>query len=235
VTEQVLEILRGGEITVEGRFANSSNVTLLTTVTLGDEVISAVYKPEQGERPLWDFPGGLWRREVAAWVVSESVGLKMVPPTVGRHDASFGPGSLQLFVEEDEGEHHYFTLREDPETHDAFRRLAAFDVVTNNSDRKSGHVLLADGKLWAIDHGLCFHDEDKLRTVVWDFAGDELDEVTAIGISQIVDSVPDELLELLERPEIEALRWRAGHLLDEGALPQPDEDAPWPPYPWPLV
>ena len=234
MTSRIDEILRVGEISIEARFTNSSNTTLLVEVTLDGESIKAVHKPESGERPLWDFPGGLWRREVAARVVSDALGLGMVPPTVGREDGPLGPGSLQLYVNEDP-EQHYFTLREDPATHEAFRRLAAFDAVTNNSDRKSGHVLLADAELWAIDHGLCFHEEDKLRTVIWDFAGDRLSEETARGLVRLVDEPPDELNELLSRTEIEAMRWRAGALVEAGMLPEPDEDAPWPPYPWPLV
>ena len=153
---------------------------------------------------------------------------------MAREDGPLGPGSLQLYVNEDP-EQHYFTLREDPKTHEVFRYLAAFDVVTNNSDRKSGHVLLADGRLWAIDHGLCFHVEDKLRTVIWDFAGDPLATHHAQGLTRLVDEPPAELVELLSPSEVEALRWRAGALVDAGQLPEPDDDAPWPPYPWPLI
>ena len=234
MTSRVDEILRLGEISIEARFTNSSNTTRLVEVTLEGEAIKAVHKPESGERPLWDFPGGLWRREVAARVVSDVLGLGMVPPTVAREDGPLGPGSLQLYVNEDP-EQHYFTLREDLGTHERFRQLAAFDAVTNNSDRKSGHVLLADGELWAIDHGLCFHVEDKLRTVIWDFAGDPLSETSARALVGLVDDPPGELLDLLSRSEVEALRWRAGSLVESGVLPEPDEDAPWPPYPWPLI
>lgn len=234
MSHSVEDILRLGEISVEARFTNSSNTTLLVEVSLEGDVLKAVHKPEQGERPLWDFPSGLWRREVAAYVVSESIGLGLVPTTVGREEGPLGPGSLQLYVDEDP-EAHYFTLREDLASHPLFRRLAAFDAVVNNSDRKSGHVLLAGGRLWAIDHGLCFHDEDKLRTVIWDFADDPLEEESVTGLTRLVDAPPAALDVLLSRTEIEALRWRAGALLDAGRLPIPDEDAPWPPYPWPLV
>ncbi len=150
-------VLAEGEVTVHGRIAGSSNVTLFVTCELEGTELAAVYKPARGERPLWDFPTGLHRREVAAYVLSETLGWGFVPLTIERHDAPLGIGSLQLFVDED-GESHYFTLRDEtalaPTT---LHRLAVFDVVANNADRKSGHVLLADDRLWAIDNGLSFH------------------------------------------------------------------------------
>ena len=159
---------------VHGRIAGSSNATLLVTCRSGRDELLAVYKPAQGERPLWDFPGGLFRREVAAYVLSESLGWGLVPETVARPDGPFGPGSVQRFVPED-GTSHYFTLREDEAWHPVLMKLCAFDVVANNADRKSGHVLLAEDRLWAIDNGLCFNRHDKLRTVIWDFGGVPLD------------------------------------------------------------
>ena len=159
MSDRILEVLSAGEITIEGRYANSSNLTLLVSVELDGEIVKAVHKPEEGERPLWDFPGGLWRREVAAHLLDEALGLGMVPLTIGREDGPLGPGSLQRYVDVDP-DAHYFTLREDELLEGDLKRLAAFDVVANNSDRKSGHVLFGDGRLVAIDHGLSFHVED---------------------------------------------------------------------------
>ena len=135
---------------VHGRIAGSSNATLLVTCRLGQNELMAVYKPCKGERPLWDFPGGLFRREVAAYVLSESLGWGLVPETVERPDGPFGEGSVQRYVPED-GTSHYFTVRDDPKWHPTLMRMCAFDVVANNADRKSGHVLLAEDRLWALD------------------------------------------------------------------------------------
>ena len=228
------EVLAHGELVVTGRFTNSSNATLLATASLDEESVTCVYKPESGERPLWDFPGGLWRREVAAYVLSERLGFDLIPITVARDEGPFGPGSVQLFVEEDM-EHHYFTIRDDPSHHTWLSRLATFDVVANNSDRKSGHVLLADGRLWAIDHGLCFHEEDKLRTVIWDLAGEELSADITAALKDVTERGLEELADLLSPLEVAITAQRAADLLDLGFLPFPDEDAPWPPYPWPLI
>ena len=151
--DTVARILTEGDMEVHGRIAGSSNATLLVTCRLGDEELMAVYKPHKGERPLWDFPGGLYRREVAAYVLSESLGWGLVPETVERPEGPFGRGSVQRYVPED-GTSHYFTLRDDPQWHPTLIRLCAFDVAANNADRKSGHVLLAEGRLWAIDNGL---------------------------------------------------------------------------------
>jgi len=234
VTTSNLELLTEGAIHVEARFANSSNNTLLTKVSGDGQELLAVYKPEEGERPLWDFPGGLWRREIAAFHLSEFLGLGLVPETGARPDAPFGPGSLQAYVDED-GEHHYFTLRDDPKYAETFVAIAAFDVVANNSDRKSGHVLLDGERLWCIDHGLCFHEDDKLRTVVWDFAGAPVDDALLEKLEELSVAPPVELIELLDPREITAMVRRARQLCEAGTLPFPDEDGPYPPYPWPLV
>lgn len=234
MTTSGLELLAEGTIHIEARFANSSNNTLLAKVTGETGELYAVYKPEEGERPLWDFPSGLWRREIAAFHLSEFLGLGLVPATVARIDAPFGTGSLQAYVDED-GEHHYFTLRDDPKHFNTFVAIAAFDVVANNSDRKSGHILLEGDRLWCIDHGLCFHEEDKLRTVIWDFAGAPLDEDLVERLGTLSEAPPAELMELLSAAEISALVRRASHLATERILPFPDEDGPYPPYPWPLI
>ncbi len=232
----VADILALGEMTVHGRIAGSSNTTLLVTCSLTGAELLAVYKPARGERPLWDFPGGLYKREVAAFLLSRALGWGLVPETVDRPEAPFGPGSVQRFVPED-GTSHYFTLLEDTRWHATLVAIAAFDVVANQADRKSGHVLLADGKLWAIDNGLAFHADPKLRTVIWEFAGTPIPPNLLGDIERLLsEGLPaEELGSLLEPDELAALRLRAEHLVAEGMLPEPDEDRQWPPYPWPLV
>jgi hypothetical protein len=220
---------------VHGRIAGSSNATMLVTCRLGQEELLAVYKPFKGERPLWDFPGGLFRREVAAFLLSESLGWGLVPETVERAEGPFGEGSVQRFVHED-GTSHYFTLRDDPQWHPVLMRLCAFDVVANNADRKSGHVLLAEDRLWAIDNGLCFNEHDKLRTVIWDFGGEPLASDDLAALERMAHDGPtDALCRLLTAPEIAALQDRAAWLVHLQALPELVDDGEWPPYPWPLV
>src|SRR5580658_364033 len=220
---------------VHGRIAGSSNATLLVTCALGGEELLAVYKPQQGERPLWDFPGGLYRREVAAHVLSEALGWGLVPETIVRPEGPFGQGSVQRFVHED-GTSHYFTLRDDPQWHPTLMRMCAFDVVANNADRKSGHVLLAENRLWAIDNGLCFNEHDKLRTVIWDFGGIPLETEDLAALERVTkDSPPPAMAELLTPSELAAMQDRAAWLLHLEALPELVDDGEWPPYPWPLV
>jgi uncharacterized repeat protein (TIGR03843 family) len=226
------DVLGRGDVRVHGRIAGSSNATLLVTCTLDGEELLAVYKPVAGERELWDFPPGLYRRELAAMELSRALGWDLVPETVVREDAPFGLGSVQRVVPED-GVSHYFTLREEERWYGDLRRIAAFDVLANNADRKSGHVLLAGDRLWAIDHGLTFHAEPKLRTVIWDFVGDELDDDVARDLRAFVDrGITPALAALLDEPEQEALVGRAADLLADGCLPPPRSGRP---YPWPLV
>ncbi len=228
-------VLTDGEMEVHGRIAGSSNATLLVTCRLHGDELLAVYKPASGERPLWDFPGGLFRREVAAYVLSETLGWGLVPDTVERHEGPFGPGSIQRYVPED-GRSHYFTLRDEPKWHPTLRKLCAFDVVANNADRKSGHVLLAEDRLWAIDNGLCFNQHDKLRTVIWDFGGAALEGPVREDLARLArDGLPPSLRVLLDRTEAEATRERLTWLLELGMLPELVDDGDWPPYPWPLV
>jgi uncharacterized repeat protein (TIGR03843 family) len=237
--DELAGLLATAPLTVEGRLPWSSNLSLLVTVgepLAGDEPgteVHAVYKPGRGERPLWDFPDGLYRREVAAAALSDALGWGLVPPTVLRHDGPLGSGSVQLFVEADY-EQHYFTLVETGGHDEALRAICAFDVVANNADRKSGHVLLGTGgRLWAIDHGLCFHEEPKLRTVVWDFAGDPVPTHLLADLATLVDGVPRALTRLLGRAECDAVARRAAHLVETGCFPEPVGDRP--PYPWPLI
>jgi len=231
----VEKILREGDMEVHGRIAGSSNATLLVTCRLGGDELLAVYKPAQGERPLWDFPGGLFRREVAAYALSECLGWGLVPETVERSEGPFGRGSVQRFVHED-GTSHYFTLRADPRWHPTLRRLCAFDVVANNADRKSGHVLLAEGRLWAIDNGLCFNQHDKLRTVIWDFGGSPLAPEDHEALRRFGRDEPSATLRaLLTPPELAATLERVAWLCELQALPELVDDGEWPPYPWPLI
>lgn len=228
----VLTHLREGELTVEGRMPYSSNGTFLVTVAHEGDEAHAVYKPVRGERPLWDFPSGLARREVAAYELSAALGWDLVPETVLR-DGPVGEGSVQRFVDADFSE-HYFTLREDERHDDAFRRLCAFDLVANSTDRKGGHCLVdADGHIWAIDNGLSFHQEFKVRTVIWDYAGERLPDDLAADLQRLVDDgLPDDLAALLDPFERDAVLTRAGALLRAGAFPH---DPTGHRYPWPLV
>jgi uncharacterized repeat protein (TIGR03843 family) len=227
-------LLAQGTIEVVGRIRSSSNQALLVTVVTDDDTREAIYKAEAGERPLWDFPEGLWRREVAASVLDELLGFDLVPPTVGRSDGPFGPGSLQLWVA-DNGVDHYFTLRERPALQAWFQRLSIFDVLANNTDRKSGHVLFDDTRCWAIDHGVCFHVEPKLRTVIWEFAGLPIPDELTRALAALTDERLDGLRGWLEDDEVAAVGARRDDLLRAGFFPIPDETNDYPPYPWPLI
>jgi uncharacterized repeat protein (TIGR03843 family) len=233
VPERELTLLTEGRVELLGRIMSGSNATFLAELSCGDDSAWAVYKPVAGERPLADFEAGLHRRERAAYLLSEALGWGIVPPTVVRTDAPLGVGSLQWFIDGDLGE-HYFTLYEDsPETHGALARIALFDYVANNTDRKSGHVLRgADGHIWGIDHGLCFSAAFKLRTVIWDFAGDPIPEALLDDISPLATAVPADLAELLNDAEVAALQRRVQRMLQEGVLPV---DRTGMRYPWPLV
>ncbi|MGH9068796.1 MAG: SCO1664 family protein [Acidimicrobiales bacterium] len=230
---QALEVLALGRIEVQGRMPWSSNGTFLVTCARDGLDLPAVYKPHRGERPLWDFPGGLFRREAAAYQLSEALGWKLVPETLVRHDAPLGSGSLQRFVPADFSE-HYFTLVEDGSHHDDLRAIAAFDLLANNADRKSGHCLLGeDGRVWAIDNGLCFHPEPKLRTVMWDFAGEPIPPGLIEAVEALSAGLPAALTDLLAPDEAQAVRRRASALVKRPRYPTPHPDRH--PYPWPLV
>jgi uncharacterized repeat protein (TIGR03843 family) len=227
-----LEVLATGDIALEGRLAWSSNGAFLAVVSLGDIGVQCIYKPHRGERPLWDFPDGLYLREVAAYEVGAALGWDLVPETVLREDAPAGPGSLQRFVDAD-FEEHYFTLLERDEWHDELRRMAVFDLVVNNADRKSGHCLVAENRIWGIDNGLCFHIEPKLRTVIWDFGDDPMPSGLAQDLARLAASPPQSLNRLLSGDEIDMLCRRAAAVARLARLPDPGPDRR--PYPWPLV
>ena len=228
-----LELLAEGELEVLGRLPWSSNYSFLAMVRLRGIEQRAVYKPGRGERPLWDYPGGLFRREVAAYELSAALALGIVPETVLRLEGPHGEGSVQRFVDADFAE-HYFTLLNEPLHHAQLRRIAAFDLLINNGDRKGGHLIVDwESRIWGIDHGLCFHVEGKLRTVMWDFAGEELPAEVLAACELVVDSIPDPVAALLEGDECAALRRRAVRLLRKPLFPSPREDHRA--YPWPLV
>ena len=226
-------VLAEGDMEVHGRIAGSSNATLLVTCRLGTDELLAVYKPAQGERPLWDFPGGIYRREVGAYVLSEALGWGLVPETVARAEGPFGPGSVQRFVPED-GTSHYFTVRDQPQWHPTLVQLCAFDIVANNADRKSGHVLLAEDRLWAIDNGLCFNRLDKLRTVIWDFGGLELPGAVLEDLARLArDGLPETLVALLDAEEAEATSEHWSGCSRRGPCPSWSTTATGPPTPGP--
>jgi uncharacterized repeat protein (TIGR03843 family) len=228
-----VDVLTRGGLTVKGRLPWSSNATLLVEAELDGATALGVYKPERGERPLWDFPSGLFRRELAAWYLSEALGWGLVPLTVGREEAPYGEGSVQLFIQAD-FEQHYFTLREDERHHDRLRHICAFDLVANNADRKSGHCLLGeDGRIYAIDNGLCFHVEPKLRTVIWEFADEPLPPPLLEDLRRLAAGpVPPAVAELIDADEGRALLKRARALVKIGRFPT---DTVGRGYPWPLV
>jgi uncharacterized repeat protein (TIGR03843 family) len=230
-----LRALERGDLEPLGLLPRSSNFTFLVRVQDGREEILAVYKPVAGEAPLHDFPqGSLAAREVAAYVLSEALGWPRVPPTVLR-DGPHGPGSVQRFVPFDPSQ-HFFTMQ--TERADGFRRIALFDVVANNADRKAGHCLLGeDGELFVVDHGVCFHVEPKLRTVIWDFAGEPIPSALAadlrtLGLRLREGEVRERLLEMLSQAEVDATAVRLEGLVSAGRFPEP---GPGRPYPWPVV
>ena len=226
------ELLSSGEIEVLGRMPYSSNATFL--ISLECEAVSggAIYKPERGEQPLWDFPDGLFRREVAAYELSEALGFGVIPETLAREEAPYGLGSLQRFINADPND-HYFTVHEAGTNDAELRLLAGFDLLLNNADRKGGHVLLdGEGHVWGIDNGLSFHTEPKLRTVMWDYAGEEVPEAILQACALLLESVPERVAALLDDEEVDALAERAAAILYHPVFPAPTHRRA---YPWPLV
>ena len=253
------DLLVHGELTVLGRIMPASNTTFFCRLGPEDGGVRAVYKPVSGERPLWDFADGtLAAREYAAWLVSEALGWAVVPPTVLR-DGTAGPGMVQLWCEPDSEQAPVDLLPEGPvpagllhvldafdqddrpvmlvhEDSVALRRMALFDVVVNNTDRKGGHVLaMPDGHRYGVDHGVCFHVDDKLRTVLWGWHGEPVDaeerEALAELSHRLDGDLGEELADLLTMAEIAAARRRLARLLSSGRFPQPGPG--WPSIPWP--
>ncbi|HXF85294.1 MAG TPA: SCO1664 family protein [Anaerolineales bacterium] len=220
-----------GDLKLKGQFMLGSNYTFLVDVHYEGKTYQAVYKPTRGEQPLWDFPENtLAKREVAAYLVSEALGFHIVPFTMLREDGPHGAGSLQQYIEYDP-HYHYFNFSE--EDKQLLKPVVLFDLLVNNADRKGSHVLFEKEthKLWAIDHGICFHEQDKLRTVLWDFAGQKIPEDLLARLS-LSPSLLADLEPYLSPREIEALCTRATSILQRGIFPHPPRDRraiPWPP------
>ena len=241
----VLTVLQNGTVEIEGLLPWSSNYAFQVRACDGPVELGAVYKPERGERPLWDFAQGtLCLREHAAFIVSETLGWRIVPPTVLR-DAQHGLGTVQLFIDHDPAR-HYFTIEGDETLRPQLQKIALLDILINNADRKAGHVLIQESdapdesvKLWGIDHGICFHVDPKLRTVIWEFGGtpipgDLKEDMRALQakLNSEADDMPVSLAKLLSPTEIEALRRRLNRLIDRANFPQPGAGRH---YPWPPV
>lgn len=246
-----LTALATGSLQVIGRLP-SSNFTFLVDVGTDEahlgvdspKSLQAVYKPLQGEQNLWDFPAGVYRREVAAYELSVALGWPMVPETIERADGPFGAGSLQRFVEADFTQHYFslmdqYTVESPPDTAlpfddptlDQLRQVAVFDLIANNADRKSGHCLTTvDGTIYAIDNGLCFHRDPKLRTVIWDFAGETIARALLDDIRRVAAELPPSVTAVLDAEEAAALQERMHATLADPVLPaaQTAHDFPWP-------
>lgn len=233
----ILAALRDGELDVQGQFMLGSNYTFLGRMLFNALELPVVYKPRRGEQPLWDFPRGtLTKREAAAFWVSEALGWNLVPPTIYRKKMPLGPGSVQHYIEHDP-EYHYF--RFDETDRERLRPVVVFDMLINNADRKAGHILRdTQGHLWLIDHGICFHTEDKLRTVLWDFAGEKIPNELKTDLQRLLGDLEHhgewfgQLKGLLLVKEIRALAVRLKMLLQTDVFPFPPQERrsyPWPP------
>ncbi|WP_433238410.1 SCO1664 family protein [Streptosporangium sp. CA-135522] len=234
--ETALRLLRDGRLEVAGRLVEASNMTLYCSIRLGRLAAACVYKPVRGERPLWDFPDGtLAAREVAAFEVSAATGWRIVPPTVYR-DGPFGPGMCQLWIDTDPEVDLMALIRS---RQPPLRRMAVFDAVVNNADRKGGHLLpLTDGHIHGVDHGVSFSAEDKLRTVLWQWRGKPLSREAMNVLARLERDLEQgrlgrRLRELLTLSEVEATWSRVRRLLDTGLHPLPSQD--WPAIPWPPI
>lgn len=235
--ENVLEALQKSEIKLEGEFLQGSNYTFLVKVhPEGGKSFLAVYKPQEGEQILWDFPANtLAHRETAAFLVSQALGWDFVPPTIYRDDGPFGPGSVQLFVEHNPN-YHYFNFSD--EDFQRLRPIVLFDLLINNADRKGSHMFFGEkGRLWLIDHGLSFNVEEKLRTVIWDFAGEPIPEDLRAALNAFrkmlnsPSTLSDHLKLHLAPEEIAMLTHRADHLIEMEHLPFPPNDRRAYPFP----
>ena len=242
--------LQKGELELKGQFMLGSNYTFLVNVYHEGRELQAVYKPSRGEQPLWDFPDHtLAHREVAAYLVSEALGWNFVPYTTLRDDGPYGPGSIQQFIEYDPNYHYFNFADEDKARLDS---VMLFDMLCNNADRKGSHVIIEEetNKMWLIDHGLCFHEDDKLRTVIWDYAGEPIpndllkalallpwDPSTGSPVSSTqaqagqARNLPADLQPHLSPREISALVTRAKTLISSGVFPFPPENRRAFPYP----
>jgi len=233
-----VEILEKGILEIQGQFLFGSNYSFLVSLCHNGNQLKAIYKPRKGEMPLWDFPPeSLADREAAAYIVSEALDWNLVPPTVIRRKAAFGKGSLQVFIEHNP-EENYFTFSED--LHERLQPTALFDLVVNNADRKGSHILLDEnGGIRLIDHGLCFHTDPKLRTVIWDFAGEPIPGELLADLDsfnrELEETLPifNGLKKHLKVSEIRAISSRIDSILAHPFFPEPNPKRR--PYPWPLV
>ena len=234
---EALDFLAAGELEVEGRLVAASNATLYCTVRHQGREAKCVYKPVAGERPLWDFPPGtLADREVAAYAVSRAAGWDLVPPTLMR-DGPYGPGMCQLWIDADPATDLVGLARS--ADHPQLREMAVFDAVVNNADRKIGHLLpLPGGRLYGCDHGVCFGEEYKLRTVLWQWRGEELPATSLAALDRLQEEITGgglrrELADRLSAAEVLATRKRIDLLRRHRVHPYPPEN--WPAVPWPPV
>jgi uncharacterized repeat protein (TIGR03843 family) len=240
--ENILRVLQEGIVVLQGEFLWGSNYTFLVEIQYDGQTHQAVYKPARGERPLWDFPtASLGRREVAAYILSAALGWDLVPPTVYRKKGPLGSGSLQWFIEHDP-DYHYFNFTE--KDRQRLRSTVLFDLLINNADRKGSHILKdANGHFWLIDHGVCFHVEDKLRTVIWDFMGEPIPDDLCEDVRQVRrhlsllsnenSGILAQLPEYISPAELRALAKRADDLVAAGHFPEPDPYRR--PFPWPQI
>lgn len=226
---EVRNVIDVGELSVEGRFVDASNATLFAKSVLEEIEVSVIYKPIAGERPLWDFPdGNLAGREVSAYLLSEELGLHLVPYTILR-EGPFGPGMVQEWIEIDE---ELDIVEIAQSTHPAIRAMALFDAIINNTDRKYGHILPKNNEeIFGCDHGVTFHEDPKLRTVLWQFTNEKFTQAERKIIENAIEVSKALLSEHLTDREIEALIERSRQLLERGAFPEPSQD--WPAVPWP--
>ncbi len=237
VFETVLKSLQQDQLTLEGEFLHGSNYTFLVKVKPREgEPYSAVYKPTEGERILWDFPDNtLAHREVAAYLVSQTLGWNFVPPTVYRNNGPFGPGSVQLFIAHDPN-YHYFNFSD--EHFQQLRPVVLFDLLVNNADRKGSHVIMDEsGHIWLIDHGLCFNIDDKLRTVMWDFAGEPVPDELRASLKEFQKQLKPtmrlyrNLTTHLTPKELDILATRATRLIKMAYFPFPPNNRRAYPFP----
>ena len=217
------DIILQGEIVACQLTPIGSNYTFIVQVQLGERTSLGIYKPRDGESPLWDFPSGtLYKREYAAYLLSQHLGWDFIPYTIIR-DGPHGIGTVQLFVEHDPKQNYYFLTEANA---DQLKTIACFDLVANSTDRKPNHVLLdANGKLWSIDHGLTFHADTKIRTVIWDFCGEPIPKRLLKRLSALSQDLEDphgllqDIQEVIQPDEMAALRRRVEWVLSEGVFP----------------
>ena len=223
------QVISEGELVVEGRFVDASNATLFAVAKFGNDEVKVIYKPIAGERPLWDFPdGNLAQRERAAYLLSEGLGLHIVPFTILR-EGPFGMGSVQEWIEmSEEFDVVAFASADTPE----LRKMVLLDAIINNTDRKYGHILVdSKGSIFGCDHGVTFHADPKLRTVLWQWAGEEFTSEEIMVLKKSLEMAEVILSDLITGEEIIALKMRAAEMIESGSFPYPSDE--WPAIPWP--